>query len=1780
MEAKQMNVNKYDKKMSSAKVEMMRNLNKMKNSKLSVQNTRKCYTKRVVEMQMFSALPSIAGVASSAFLGFKTNRFLNKGEKAFDAIVPQLQQTLENFNNVFEKCSNTFFKAVNVIEFAVELISSLLQVTFAKASCKIASLIIEIIRLVRKYVNMKNLDFNLIKDLVFEPQVDCKSVEMQIDFESVDMKEYLAPSYIAGAIFVALSAVFTANLPNKSDMMSLFDKLGKLGRSAKGMDDLNTVLCKHITVVLDHFGVNVLKLKTDTELNALITGYNEWCEEVQALVGHKILSDGSFESQSIVDDIMKDCHKILHVEEMYKRGMEISRQIAEQRLPHKLSMGFNLHMRYLSDVFKAVDTSGAFGNKPRTQPVVIWLYGESGVGKSGMSWPLSIDLNNLLVEDIDEARNFSKNVYMRNVEQDFWDNYTGQNVVVYDDFGQMKDSEGRPNMEFMEIIRTANIAPYPLHMAHLEDKRKTKFTSKIILLTSNVFEQDVKSLTFADAFRRRIDLCGRVKCRDEFTKTCWSAAQGMNVKRLDRSKVQDMTGNLISTQVYLIDLINPENGEVIAGCENMTYDEFLEKSKELVNRCRVQSAGLNEYLMQYAAARKENPSWSSDKKLNFEKIEVRQPEVVAMQNLCELRAEQEGKMGKIYKKHLENKKKRGIFFQKREVDMQIDSLDRELEVVEPSQLYQILSSQGEKPILYTLDGDEVCYDALTFELAQLPIEDQLSYIRELHLCVKENKVKRCLTNVSNSQQGILKQWYEDSLKYVKEHPWQIFLGLFGALVGVLTMCKFWSYLMGTPNKQRNLVVPQDFINLGNVLIVPFNEEEKDVWNDIDNYYDLVKYNKNAQSDLVGKIELEVVKVRSVYPEFVEQLQKYNKLNNKTTIILSINDRVNLDRLYKLRISKVNSFRNLKKIEVEASVSADAVTLKQTHAKLVEANPSGDAITSKQSVARYVEAVSSGDNSTFAKQAVKHVEAFASADLVTARQATIKHVECVEVIEAEMQMWKDQVAQKLISNRVLANLYKICLVCDDGVKPLLNGLFVKSNIMLVPGHLLGFLSDNDVIEIRNLFDVTFRFPFKDVKVIDITNALGEVKEAALLQFPKFVCAHSDLVKHFSDAEAMSKYKRAEITLPTIRYSEKLGQLVTTLLESDKCIAHDTEIELHDLKKGVYVLRRGLEYKMPTIVGDCGAPVVINETQVLRKIAGIHVAGDKDGNAYAESITRGDLTRALKKIEVSMQISLDLDSVVDLGKSSVSLPVNKEITSEMLRDCCDLPALKFLPVGKIAQALFEPGKTELRPSLVYGDIDKIRTKPAYLTNRIVDGQVVNMKHKNLMKCAMDTPYIDENLLERAFLFTRQKWLQNMRPELKRILTFEEGIMGSDISEYTGPLNRSSSPGYPWILQREKGTKGKQGWFGMDEYVIDESVKAHVMKRIYLAEQGIRLPVLWVDTLKDERRPIEKVNTLKTRVFSNGPMDFSIAFRMYFLGFIAHLMENRIQNEVSIGTNVYSQDWAKTVRKLQQKGKKIIAGDFSTFDGSLNVCIMKYFAKMANEFYKDGNDLIREVLMDDVINSIHICGDSVYQWTHSQPSGNPATTPLNCFINSMGLRMCFERLSERFNVGMSMKDFDKHVSLVAYGDDNVINFSDAVCEWYNMTTITEAFAEFGFTYTDELKGAAGEVPKWRSIEDVQYLKRNFRYDVDRKVWEAPLAIETILEMPNWCRGTLDIHEGTKLNCENAIMELSMHPKDVFDFWSAKIQNAFVDATGEYLEVDTYIGYAKNRFFEYYSN
>jgi hypothetical protein len=426
------------------------------------------------------------------------------------------------------------------------------------------------------------------------------------------------------------------------------------------------------------------------------------------------------------------------------------------------------------------------------------------------------------------------------------------------------------------------------------------------------------------------------------------------------------------------------------------------------------------------------------------------------------------------------------------------------------------------------------------------------------------------------------------------------------------------------------------------------------------------------------------------------------------------------------------------------------------------------------------------------------------------------------------------------------------------------------------------------------------------------------------------------------------------------------------------------------------------------------------------------------------------------------------------------------------------------------------------------------------------------KGLQKCGKPNGIIDLALARRCVKSVFAKFNHNVRPIHVMTLTHEQSIAGVDGEEFLAPINRRSSPGYPWCTQRE-GKMGKSKWLGDDaQYILDDpSVLAAVEERISLAKQGIHKPTLWIDTLKDERRPLAKVAEGKTRVFSAGSMDYILAFRRYFLGFFAYMMENRINNGSAVGINPYSIEWHHLATYLQTRGPHVVAGDFSNFDGSLMASVLQLILdeiiewrfKYATEFgiglEYDIDEKVMRVLFDDIINSTHIRGDNVYKWTHSQPSGNPGTVIINTLFNETMFRYVFATVTR-----LPMMHFDKYVNFVAYGDDNCANISADVIESFNQETITSAFADIGLTYTDEQK--TGSVVRYRNLSEISFLKRKFKKDDYFKRYVAPLELDTILEMTMWVRGKVDVHLRCADNVNLAYQELAIHGKEVFDKWS----------------------------------
>jgi hypothetical protein len=708
------------------------------------------------EMQIFGSLPAslgaMAGVANT-YSNWKIGRSVDAACGDVTRIADAFSETCKTIREQFTHLTNVAIKGVNVLDLIIEAFFSIIQISMAKRSKIFYSVGVEIARLV-KHFGLKT-SVRAITDFVFGVfdvstqtfkttynaiKQKVINAQMQMDFNPSNMAGYLIK-----LLFAIMGVAFVGFIPDQTHIEKTVTRMGNFSRNCKNMSDFNKEFHGALTDMLKSFQVNVLGIEPQEELEQFISGIDAWFVKTRKLLQRT-------EDVKKSDMIMNDIPTILEVEELYRQGLEFSKEIADKKLHRELQLPFQLHMKMLADLVKLVDTSGAFGTKPRTQPVVIWLFGESGVGKSGMSWPLAIDLNNIFMTDKEDARNFSKHIYMRNVEQEFWDNYQGQNVVIYDDFGQRKDSQAKPNEEFMELIRTANIAPYPLHMAHLEDKRKTRFVSKVLLMTSNVFEQNVDSLTFPDAFRRRIDFCGRVSNFDEFTKAGHSKQTGQAVQRLDKQKVRDEFGTIISTEVYKIDLVDPESGATLD--EGLTYDEFLKLAVEKTQEAFKNSKELNDFLEDYAEDR-------------FEKI-----------------------------KSISGQMQGFAVYEECDIECEVKSID----FIYPES--RLINRRGEfkKGFEVHAEAEEVYMEEFTWSDEEINREEFiLKYIQKEYKIMETKQQMKLLTAYQyfkKKSQSIL----TSAIEFAQNHPFIMVSGVIGIILTMLTLGSFWSSFWTKPEK--------------------------------------------------------------------------------------------------------------------------------------------------------------------------------------------------------------------------------------------------------------------------------------------------------------------------------------------------------------------------------------------------------------------------------------------------------------------------------------------------------------------------------------------------------------------------------------------------------------------------------------------------------------------------------------------------------------------------------------------------------------------------------------------------------------------------------------------------------------------------------------------------------------------------------------------------------------------------------------------------------------------
>lgn len=1542
------------------------------------------------------------------------------------------------------------------------------------------------------------------------------------------------------AALAMIASLAIDKLPDSKSLDRLMKRVGDLGKFVASGNIIANTFGTTIESIIDWlriqlFGYSKLQEKSLIHVDA-------WLDEVADL-----------RKTDLEYRAGRDLNLPSTVNSLLARGDEIARLYDRLKVPINQRTAFTTAMFFLNNARTIVSAHGAADRKMRSCPPVVHFFGDSGCGKTTT---LSLLINHLLVAmNCTNPDDRARRVYWRDPTQDYWEGYQPDTLIsIYDDFGTFLDSVGNPDIGAGELIQTANTYPKSLNMAHVDLKGNVNFESKVIILTSNVGEFVHNSMSNPEALANRISLKFRQFVKPEYAIT--RKLKGKEVTSIDRTKmpVDDplFTGAIMYQQVSKEDHNQPigppltfEEMAAIVVREtlialqrsdgmNKASEEHFKKlvtstksTAESAERVRV-AKGIAEAIQVTEQSNPDVEDASDDEgpEASYslqEGVKLRPPvyheDVFAYESSSE-RLQHLRKRVRTTGSVQEEAKQMLIDISKAATSQE----DREtLDMIPDHDPKKALSPYSERENIYWNYLGEEALTEEQFKLLQAEIKYNGFY-------------GRTVFNYYPSLTERLSDWkWWIGAHHVHINVWESLRNRPLATTherGLNTAGILRKLLMKpTPAETITMsmwasVYDHGCVAVMNEHIIPLMRSIAKATGDVlsGKYY----ANKWCQGDPRRMWCLAVTRaVTQQVPWAACVGEDHNTINGRFFFNEAVRNAsaVNTSAREERRHRYMESFEHFAKGCLGVLALTGVVWLFDQGIQLYQRGV--------WKVSQW--AVKKAGGITW-DEYLKTPEAnYAN----SAKGAQRKNVEAPynngasgaprKNVEAEATT--DQNATE-VSTKVANNQYLIFRDLGQGGKATGTATAITGRVFMTSRHIWNALQGEFCLANADRKQYIIA---KDKCVVSMPTGVHQNKDIVIFEAPRQVHLHSDLISYIVTREDVGSFTTLN-RVALIGYDREGRHFRMT---TNLCKASDELFQLNSAHDTTFI-RDVYRYAIDTQPGDCGALLVAFEPALARKIVASHSAGDSgELSGIGCAIHRELIDDLLRNLKCRYPESINNGTVPHIVEAHMGGD------GEVIAERPEMPE-NLIPIQTLANPVFSPSKTKIRPSPVQGMIREPTTKPALLRKtKKVDPLALAMK-----KVTTPSVLVDADCMDRCREDLTSNTMTRVNPKDQRVLTFEEAITGIVGNKYYPPINRTTSPGFGW----KKGEgRGKTPWLGCDEYILDnpELVAAYQAK-LALAKTGKRIGTVWTDTLKDENRPIEKVDAGKTRLFSCGEMVSTILFRQYFGGYIAHVTRNNVYNECAVGVNVYGPDWERIYRHVTEVGPSGNAGDFENFDGTLGAALLWAVFDDVQAFYAptatSEDNLVRLMCWLDIVNSVHVQGDMVYMWDHSQPSGCPFTSILNSRAQAIGLRYVFLKMAEKYAPAHATLDcYRKFVRLIAYGDDNVIGVHPEIQGWFNYQTLAEGFALLGMRYTDETKKEATVAHK--RIEDVTFLKRGFRWEDGRLF--APLSVDTIVEMPNWVCG----RGGWTLTAqiiEDALYELSQHSKATFNSIRAEFEPA----------------------------
>jgi len=561
---------------------------------------------------------------------------------------------------------------------------------------------------------------------------------------------------------------------------------------------------------------------------------------------------------------------------------------------------------------------------------------------------------------------------------------------------------------------------------------------------------------------------------------------------------------------------------------------------------------------------------------------------------------------------------------------------------------------------------------------------------------------------------------------------------------------------------------------------------------------------------------------------------------------------------------------------------------------------------------------------------------------------------------------------------------------------------------------------------------------------------------------------------------------------------------------------------------------------TVAGDCGTPLVIN-SQYGYSIVGIHFLAKNSSptEAFAISLDGTFLEEEYNKLA---SYNIEAGDFTMISAPSAERKVTelhkKSVFRYIPEGCVDVYG-SFTDFRGKSKSSVEPTpmSTFLKDedyAIKFGKPDMLTWKPWRIAALDLVKPIATLRTDILDKCV--SGYINDVL---GSMVTN-----NVKDMLFPLDNFT-AINGAPVA-YIDKLNRNTSAGNPWKKSKRFFMKSIPPAHDMPDPVeVTQEILDRIDEIITTYHEGKRVHPNFCAHLKDEPTSFAKMDMGKTRVFTGAPMDWSIVVRKYLLPFSRLQQNERFAFEAAPGTIAQSLEWDEMYHHITKFGtSQIIAGDYKAFDKKMSpkeilaaFDVIIHFCVLSGNYTSEDINVIRGIAEDTAFAVVDYNGDLI-QLHGSNPSGHPLTVVVNGIVNSLRVRYGYYLL----NPNEEVNTFKSNVSLMTYGDDNIMSVSNH-CPWFNHTTLAKSFATLDIIYTMADKEAVS-VP-YIDIKDASFLKRVWRYDNVLKCRVAPLdhaSIEKMLMI--WCKSKAVCCEAQGISViTTALREYFYYGEDIYN-------------------------------------